>query len=190
VAEVFVVLTKTETGNLKIDKPKTKGEERMTRLKGDWELKLIRFGAVLVCLAFAQTVIAASKDEIEVRTSILRAMENWSALEADANEAYYTTSDKAVFFDFTPMQYVGWKTYRSEIEKVQDSIKEFKITLNDDLHVRVAGKFAYAHATWKMSFVFKDGTRRHLEGRLTEVLEKQKGQWKIVHEHASVPAPT
>ena len=88
------------------------------------------------------------------------------------------------------MQYVGWETYKNEIKKVQESIRDFKIMLNDDLDVRVVGKVAYAHATWKMDFVFKDGTRRRLEGRLTEVLEKEKGKWKIVHEHASVPAPS
>jgi len=144
---------------------------------------------LLGCLASAQAVGAASKDEIEVRQVILKAMENWSRLEADANEAYYTTSDKAVFYDFTPMQYVGWETYKNEIKKVQESIKEFKIILNDDLTVHVAGKVAWATATWKMDFQFKDGTTRHLEGRLTEVLEKQKGKWKIIHEHASVPTP-
>jgi ketosteroid isomerase-like protein len=137
----------------------------------------------------ATLTVAASKDEQDVRNVIVKAMENWSALDAAANEAYYTTSDRAVFFDFTPMQYVGWKTYRSEIEKVQDSIQEFKINLNDDLQVRVAGKVAWAHGTWKMDFLYKDGKRVHLEGRLTEVLEKQKGRWKIVHEHASIPTP-
>lgn len=132
---------------------------------------------------------AASRDEQEVRNVIVKAMENWSALDAGANEAYYTTSDRAVFFDFTPMQFIGWKTYRSEIEKVQGSIQEFKITLNDDLRVRVVGKAAWAHGTWRMDFLYKDGKRVHLEGRLTEVLEKQKGRWKIVHEHASIPTP-
>ncbi|MBZ5516674.1 MAG: nuclear transport factor 2 family protein [Acidobacteriia bacterium] len=115
-----------------------------------------------------QTARALSRDEQEVRATIRKAMENWSALEADANAAYYTTSDRAVYFDFTPMQYVGWETYKNEIKKVQESIRDFKIMLNDDLDVRVVG----------------------LEGRLTEVLEKQRGKWKIVHEHASVPAPS
>jgi ketosteroid isomerase-like protein len=136
-----------------------------------------------------ENVPAANKEEREVRATILKAMENWSALDADANAAYYTSSDRAVFFDFTPMQYVGWKTYMNEIKKVQESIRNFKIALNDDLSVRVLGRAAWAHCTWKMDFEFKDGTRRHLEGRLTEVLEKQKGVWKIVHEHASVPLP-
>ena len=144
---------------------------------------------MVLALAPAQLLEAASKDEQEVRVVILKAMENWSALAAAANEAYYTTSDKAVFFDFTPMQYVGWKTYKSEIEKVQDLIQKFMITLNDDLQVRVVGKVAWAHATWKMDFLYKDGKRLHLEGRLSEVLEKQSGRWKIVHEHVSVPTP-
>ena len=142
-------------------------------------------------LAFfpVRLIQAARKEKQKVRAVILKAMENWSALDAEANEACYTASDRAVFFDFTPMQYIGWETYKNEIKKVQESIQKFRITINDDLCVRVVGAVAWGHATWKMDFVFKDGTRRHLEGRLTEVLEKQKGKWKIVHEHASVPTP-
>lgn len=150
-------------------------------------MKHLLVGFVLFALVPVHTGWASGKDEQEVRNVIQKAMENWSTLNADANEAYYTTSDRAVFFDFTPMQYVGWKTYKSEIEKVQGLIEKFKITLNDDLSVRVLGKAAWAHATWKMDFVYKDGKQLHLEGRLTEVLEKQNGRWKIVHEHASVP---
>jgi len=116
-------------------------------------------------------------------------MRNWSRLDADANQVYYTSSDRAVFFDFTPMQYVGWITYSNEIKKVQESIRKFKITLKDDLAVHVMEGMAYAHGTWKMDFVFTEGSRRHLHGRLTEVLEKRKGKWIIVHEHASVPTP-
>jgi ketosteroid isomerase-like protein len=132
---------------------------------------------------------AASKARQEIRAVILKAMENWSALDADANQAYYTASDGAVFFDFTPMQYIGWETYKNEIKKVQESIREFKIALNDDLSVHVAGQLAWATATWKMDFLYHSGKTRHLAGRLTEVLQKQRGKWKIVHEHASVPAP-
>ena len=130
---------------------------------------------------------AASKEKQEIRAVILKAMENWSTLNADANAAYYTSSDRAVFFDFTPMQYIGWETYQNEIKKVQESIKQFKITLNDDLTVHVVGQLAWATATWKMDFLYQDGKTQHLEGRLTEVLEKQESKWRIVHEHASVP---
>ena len=125
----------------------------------------------------------------QVRNAIVNAMRNWSELDAEANREYYTSSNRAVFFDFTPMQYVGWKTYIGEIKKVQRSIRTFKITLNDDLKVIVDGNMAFAHGTWRMKFAFTDGSRRNLAGRLTEVLVKRKGRWIIVHEHASVPTP-
>ena len=129
------------------------------------------------------------RDEREVRRVITRAMQNWSALDADANRVFYTSSNKAVFFDFTPMQFVGWRHYVSEIKKVQKTIRKYQIRLHQDLRVRVLGKSAYAHCTWTMNFAMTDGTRRSLRGRLTEVLEKSRGKWIIVHEHASVPAP-
>lgn len=152
-------------------------------------LNFLWIGLALLIVLPACRARAAGQEEQEVRSTILKAMANWSALDADSNAAYYTSSDGAVFFDFTPMQYVGWETYKNEIKKVQESIRNFTISVNDDLSVKVVGPVAWAHATWKMDFDYKDGTHRHLEGRLTEVLEKQGGKWKIVHEHASVPMP-
>jgi len=152
-------------------------------------MRYVMLGFVLWGLPLAGQARAADKQKQEIRAVILKAMENWSALDADANDVYYTSSGRAVFFDFTPMQYVGWENYKSEIKKVSESIQRFKITLNDDLTVQVAGRAAWATATWQMDFLYADGKPRHLEGRLTEVLEKQKGVWKIVHEHASVPTP-
>ena len=131
--------------------------------------------------------LGSNRDSHQVRHVIFAAMKNWSELDAEANRVYYTSSNKAVFFDFTPMQYVGWKTYIGEIKKVQETIRRFRITLNDDLAVRVHGTMAYAHGTWKMNFVFTNGSRKRLAGRLTEILVKRKGKWIIVHEHASVP---
>jgi ketosteroid isomerase-like protein len=123
----------------------------------------------------------------EVRRIILAAMANWSALNADANTAYYTAGDNAVFFDFCPMKYAGWENYRNEINRISEGIQKFQMTLNDDLTVHCVGKMAWASATWTMDFHYKDGTTRHLDGRLTEVLERQRGKWQIVHEHSSVP---
>jgi len=134
-----------------------------------------------------KSIHASPRDVREVRRVILKAMENWSALDADANRKLYTSSDNAVFFDFTPMQFVGWRTYVSEIKKVQKTIRRFQIKLNKDMKVRVSGELAFAHCTWTMSFTFSDGSRRRLAGRLTEVLAKSDGKWIIVHEHASVP---
>jgi len=145
-------------------------------------------GLVLcICLAAASGALAADKEVAQIRETILKAMENWSALNAEANEGLYTKSERAIFFDFTPMQYVGWQTYKAEIDRVTESIREFKITLNDDLTVHRRGHVAWATSTWKMHFHFKDGKIRNIEGRLTEVLEKIRGKWVIVHEHASVP---
>ena len=152
-------------------------------------MKRMRWTALLGCLLLAIGAWAADTAEQDIRTTILKSVEGWSTLNPDVNDAYYTSSDSAVFFDIAPMQYAGWQSYKEGAKKMFAGFKDLKLALNDDLAVHRAGKFAWATATWKGDAHLKDGKELHLEGRATLVLEKQKGKWIIFHEHYSVPAP-
>ena len=58
----------------------------------------------------------------------------------------------------------------------------------DDVRTRVSGDMATAHAFVKFSAVSAAGaTLRSLDNRLTWVLQRQDGAWKVIHEHTSAP---
>jgi ketosteroid isomerase-like protein len=145
--------------------------------------------ASLLCgLLASGTGWAADQAEQDIRATILKSAEGWSTLNPDNNDALYTSSDKAVFFDVAPMEYTGWAAYKDGFKKAFAGFKTFKLALNDDLAVHHGRTLGWATVTWKADGQTKDDKAAHLEGRATLVLEKQGGKWKIVHEHYSVPA--
>ena len=80
----------------------------------------------------------------------------------------------------------GWTDYRNS--HLAPELKEFKNTKYafSDLKVKTSGNLAYA--TFKYALSADLGTRRINSGGLgTAVLEKQNGQWRIVHWHSSAP---
>ena len=56
-----------------------------------------------------------------------------------------------------------------------------------DLRIAVDGDVAFAHALRRMAGIKKDGERVDLWYRATCGLRREKGEWKIVHVHNSVP---
>jgi len=143
------------------------------------------FSSILLLTLSAR---AADREDQAIRETIVNSVQNWSDLKIDANDAYFTSDPQAVFFDVTPLKFTGWVDYRESIKEFIKTFHDQKIQMNNDLTVRRAGKFAWATFTWNTVVNFKDGRTIHLQGRSTEVLEKQGGKWKIIHEHWSVPA--
>ena len=146
--------------------------------------------AVVVCgLLLANGARAADKDKQAIRETILKACQNWSAMNPDANDAYYAPDAKAVWFDLTPMQYVGWEDYKQGVKKLGEGLESLNIKVHDDLTVNRHGNFAWVTYTWTAELHLKGGKVERAEARGTDVLEKRQGKWVVVHEHVSIPAP-
>ena len=151
------------------------------------------WGALVCALVFAGGVWAADRagdrDAQTVRAVIEKAYENWAALNSDAKDPYYTADVNAVWFDLAPMQYVGWNAYKEGVKKQTANIEGANFKIHDDMAVQRRGNVAWATLTFTAEFRLKGGKVERMEARGTEILEKRKGQWIIVHEHVSVPAP-
>jgi ketosteroid isomerase-like protein len=132
---------------------------------------------------------AADADEQAIRATIHRMFENWGALNPDANDPYYAADAGAVWYDVAPLQYVGWAAYKEGVKKLFADVATANFKLHDDLVVHRAGKLAWVTYAWTAEMKRKDGKAETMEGRGTDILEKRKGGWVIVHEHVSVPAP-
>ncbi|MBI4468999.1 MAG: nuclear transport factor 2 family protein [Acidobacteria bacterium] len=59
---------------------------------------------------------------------------------------------------------------------------------NDDMKIHLVGDdTAWAHWTWHTVMITPAGVRSEADGRTTFILEKRKGEWRVVHSHISEP---
>jgi ketosteroid isomerase-like protein len=146
-------------------------------------------GVLFLSFLLAGSAQAADSETAAIRATIEKAYQNWGALNPDANDALYSAQADIAWYDISPMQYKGWASYKDGAKKVLDGFKDLKFTIGDDFAVTRVGKVAWVTFTWKGVAHLKGGKEMVLEGRATEILQKQKGNWIIVHEHVSLPAP-
>ncbi|MBI4165855.1 MAG: nuclear transport factor 2 family protein [Acidobacteria bacterium] len=152
-------------------------------------MRKLLLAAVLANILLVSNAFAADADEQAIRSVLTKATENWSAMNVDANDAYYATDANAAWFDIAPLKYVGWNDYKAGVKKVFAGFESLSLKLNDDLAVQRRGKTAWATYTFSSEMKMKGGKVETGEGRGTDILEKRGGKWMIVHEHLSFPAP-
>jgi ketosteroid isomerase-like protein len=131
--------------------------------------------------------------DAEIRTTLEKLYAAWSDLDPAKAAPFYAKDADLTFFDVAPMKYKAWAEYAAGVPQAFAAYRSGKFTLNDDLRVHRQGNWAWAAATWQAELAKKDGSKEHLEGRYSAVLEKRGEQWLVVHEHMSVPlgaAPT
>lgn len=152
-------------------------------------MRLLFSGVLFLSVLLGGSAQAADSETAAIRATIEKVYQNWGALNPDANDALYSPQADVAWFDISPMRYTGWAEYKAGTKKLFEGFKDLTFTIGDDLVVTRAGKVAWVTLTWKGVAHLKDGKEMVLEGRATEILQKQKGKWIIVHEHVSLPAP-
>jgi len=79
---------------------------------------------------------------------------------------------------------VGWDQVRGSWEKVAQLATDGKVGLKEQL-MHVAGDVAYEvgmeHGQFKLA-----GDQVTIEGRVTNIYQRQAGAWKMIHHHADV----
>ena len=110
-----------------------------------------------------------------------------SAKNVNGIMSYYTHDGLFVFDVAPPRQHVGWADYRKDW---QDFIGEvpgpMTFTLSD-LAITVVGPVAWSHSIQGLRYAAKDGSKKEIVVRVTDVYRKLAGKWLIVQEHVSVP---
>jgi ketosteroid isomerase-like protein len=125
--------------------------------------------------------------DAEIQATLEKLYAAWSDLDPAKAAPFYAKDADLVFFDVAPMKYNAWAGYAAGVPQAFAAYRSGKFTLNDDLRVHRKGNWAWATATWQAELAEKDGSKEHLEGRYSAVLEKRGEQWLVVHEHMSVP---
>jgi ketosteroid isomerase-like protein len=139
--------------------------------------------AVLIICGIASRAIAAdSKGEIE-------ALEHKCAEATTVDQLMncYESSDDLVVYDIgTPREFDGTKAVRGDFQYFFDTMPNTKVEFLS-LHVVSDGKMALANSVQRFTGSDKSGKPVDMTFRVTDVWQKQKGQWKIIHTHLSFP---
>jgi ketosteroid isomerase-like protein len=151
-------------------------------------------GGVTACAIFVALTIMASGTaaRADARADI-KALEErfvaaFKAKDVNAIMKVYEPSRALVVFDvIPPRQYVGAAAYRKDWQSFLDSFSgPITVELND-LDIGADRNLAYSHSIQHLTGTDKGGKKLDLTVRVTDVYEKIRGHWFIVHEHVSVP---
>lgn len=128
---------------------------------------------------------AQDNSERAVRGVLIQSATAFEKNDMAAMEKLWLNDESVTVFESGHANY-GWTDYRDHhLGPEMKEMKNTKYTLSD-IKVKVSGNTAWA--TFKYGISADIGTR-HVDGRGlgTAVLEKQRGQWRIVHWHSSAP---
>ena len=101
----------------------------------------------------------------------------------------YWADEDFTAYDLAPPArgYIGWKEYEPNWSKLLAKFSEFNWTLNDDLRVFREGNVAWMSASGQTFGKSRTGEDFRKEMRVTLVMVKRDGVWKVTQEHGSAP---
>ena len=136
---------------------------------------------IALSAGFRANAASSAKDEITALEHKLIA-----ATSADEAMKYYDDKDADVYDFSGPLEYNGSTAVHGDFDNFFSNAKDAKGEFVE-LVVVSDGKMGMArsiqHFTWKG----KDDKPMEATIRVTDVLHKVDGQWKIMHSHISVP---
>src|SRR5215471_4943334 len=138
----------------------------------------------------ANMTAAASSSTANDEQSIRDMYDKWGkAMQAKDINGIMTIYDSSVvaFDAFPPREYNGKAAYQKDYEgflaafpgPLKENIPEMKVS--------VSGDIAYVFGADHWTVTAQDNKSIEMVFRFTDVLQKENGQWKIVHEHLSFP---
>jgi uncharacterized protein (TIGR02246 family) len=105
-------------------------------------------------------------------------------------DTYADDAQLFVFLEGPRTKTIGWENVRTGWEHYLSSkISPQHIAWGDDLQIRDYGNVGWVAVSNKVTVVIGGEPPTTLELRSTWFLEKRDGQWRIVHEHVSLPHP-
>ena len=131
---------------------------------------------------------AGPREEAEIRALIGQWTKAAQAKNVDGVMSIYQRGPSLVAYDLVPpLQYKGWDAYRADYETFfgqYDGPIKFE---SRDLAVAADETMGYSHQLQQVSGTLKGGQKTEFWLRVTQVYRKIDDQWRVVHEHVSVP---
>ena len=133
-------------------------------------------------------VYAGSREEAAIRTLIDRWTKAAQEKDLDGVMSIYQRGPSLVAYDIVPpLQYKGWDAYRADYKAffdMYDGPIEFEFR---ELVIAADATVGYSHELQRVSGTLKGGQKAAFWLRVTDAYRKISGQWRVVHEHVSVP---
>jgi ketosteroid isomerase-like protein len=145
--------------------------------------------AILFTLAIMAVGAPARADaRADIRVLEDRFVAAFKAKDIDAIMKVYASGQALVVFDVVPpRQYVGAAAYRKDWQTFLDSFNGPITVELSDLDIGADRNLAYSHSIQRVTGADKQGKKVDLTVRVTDVYQKIRGRWFVVHEHVSVP---
>lgn len=135
--------------------------------------------------------MARSKSPATDKSAIRTLVESWAgAVRArDIKGILANHSTDIVMFDVPPpLQSRGIEAYRRTWDVFYSWSDDPVVFAISDMNITAGTDVAFVVALMRCSGTEKNGERITLDFRLTIGLRKLRGQWRITHEHHSIPA--
>ncbi|HEY2464422.1 MAG TPA: nuclear transport factor 2 family protein [Steroidobacteraceae bacterium] len=133
----------------------------------------------------APTKIGADsvKQDKEILFSIVKEMsESMTGAQSTRHWA-----EEVLWFDIPAFASKGVQPAVKMFDKVFGSFRSCKVDILE-VETVVNGNMGIVCTVQKVSVVMKNGDAKLLMARETDCFEKREGEWKLIHQHASVPA--
>jgi ketosteroid isomerase-like protein len=144
---------------------------------------IVAVAALMLSLGVSAYAAGNVKDEQAVKDVENKII---AATNADEVMKYYDQNDIDLYDFVPPLQYKGAAAVHGDLDNFFNNAKNVKGNFVE-LVVETDGKMAMARSIQHFTWTSQDGKAQEATLRVTDVLHKVGGEWKVIHSHVSVP---
>jgi len=141
--------------------------------------------AALTLIAWVPTSNAFADAKAEI-TDLEHKCANSTTADELMKQCYDNSNDLVVYDMMTPREFDGADAVHTDFQNGFNAFKNPKIEFLS-LHVFTDGKMGDAESVQHMTATDNSGKPIDVIFRVTDVWRKEKGEWKIIHSHISLP---
>jgi uncharacterized protein (TIGR02246 family) len=154
----------------------------------------------LYVVAAILVLLSATAGALHLRAQAQSAADEKAAIQAlynEWNDAFmkkdvntimsFYAPDVFAFDVVPPREYPTWDAYKMDWQNLFATFPGPVTNSLSEVNITVVGTVAYTRCIDDGTFTGKDGSKTHIVVRVTDVLRKSDGKWRIVQEHVSVP---
>lgn len=152
-------------------------------------MRIITVLALLACLCACgdpepAKTLDASK---ELRPHINNLFAAWGTLDAAKVAPFYAKETGRAFYEITPLKFSSWAECAEGFRMMSTGAKSMKLDISPDFQAHSNGPIAWVTFTGTFTVETNDGKKQISKARVTEILQRDKDSWLIIHEHVSMP---